>query len=78
MGMVDPSDIAGDVIAGATALAGLILVYLGSLGSSGASASAASSLRDQDRLQASERAAREHGLKAIEALRAPKWDERRR
>jgi hypothetical protein len=29
--MVDPSDIAGDVITGATALAGLILVYLGSI-----------------------------------------------
>ena len=29
--MIDPSDIAGDVAAGATALAGLLLVYLGSL-----------------------------------------------
>ena len=29
--MIDPSDIAGDVVAGSTALAGLLLVYLGSL-----------------------------------------------
>ena len=35
-------------------------------------------LERSDRLQPSEQAAREHGLKAIEGLRAPKWDERRR
>ena len=29
--MIDPSDIAGDVVAGSTALAGLLIVYLGSL-----------------------------------------------
>jgi hypothetical protein len=29
--MVDPIEIAGDVVTGATALAGLILVYLGSV-----------------------------------------------
>ncbi len=35
-------------------------------------------LQRSDRLEASEQAAREHGFKAIEALRAPQWDERRR
>jgi hypothetical protein len=31
--MLDPTEVAGDVVTGATALAGLILVYLGSVAS---------------------------------------------
>lgn len=46
--MLDPSDIAGDVISGGSALAGLILVYLGSLstGYSGFDATQQHAVRD--------------------------------